>query len=109
MSEQRSRPTMPEGLTYVRTTPEFDAATLPVGLQRRHRVAAGTWGRVRVLEGSVLFVFEDDDPAHGASGSHELVAGDSIDVPPGVAHHVEPRPGCRLAVEFWAPTGGGGN
>lgn len=60
--------------------------------------AAGVWGRLRVLEGEVRFVFEDE-PAT----SHDLGAGATIVIPPDVAHRVEPAVGCRFVVEFHAP------
>jgi tellurite resistance-related uncharacterized protein len=101
-------PKMPDGLTFVRVTPEFTSDTLPAGLRRAHRVAPGAWGRLRVLEGTVRFVFENADSEHGAAGTHELAQDESIDIPPDVPHRVEPMSGCRLTVEFWAPTGGGG-
>ena len=91
-------PEMPAGLALVRQTPEFNDRTTPAGLRRAHRVAAGVWGRLRVLEGAVRFVFEDE-PAT----SHDLGAGATIVIPPDVAHRVEPAAGCRFVVEFHAP------
>lgn len=89
---------MPGGLTHVRTTSEFTEVTVPAGLFAAHRVAAGVWGRLRVLEGSVCFVFEDP-PA----SSFDVTAGDTLDIPPAVAHRVAPAPGARFVVEFHAP------
>lgn len=88
---------LPGGLTLQRTTAVFDASTVPPGLLREHRIAAGVWGVVRVREGSLHFVWEvaDADPA-----TVELSAGDAIVVPPEVPHRVELGPGARFAVEF---------
>lgn len=91
-------PQMPAGLRLARTTPEFTDATTPAGLRRAHRVAPGLWGQLQVREGGVRFVFEDP-PA----SIHDLVAGDAIDIPPGIAHRVEPGLGCRFVVEFHEP------
>lgn len=93
---------MPDRLVLVRTTPELTDTTVPAGLRRAHRVATGVWGRLRVLDGDVRFVFEGT-PAT----AHELRAGDSIDIPPGLAHHVEPGTDSRFLVEFHAPIDGG--
>jgi tellurite resistance-related uncharacterized protein len=91
------RPTMPLGLTLVRTTPEFGSDTVPAGLLRSHQVAAGLWGRLRVLAGEVRFVFACDPPA-----VQDLHAGDHVDIPPETPHHVEPRADSRFIVEFYA-------
>jgi ferredoxin len=93
-------PRLPDGLRLVRTTPEFTATTTPAGLRAAHRVAAGVWGRLRVLEGRVRFVFEGPPPS-----ARELIAGEAIDIPPDTAHHVEPAAGCRFVVEFHADRG----
>jgi tellurite resistance-related uncharacterized protein len=37
---------LPDGLVLDRTTDEFDEHTVPAGLLRDHRVAAGVWGRL---------------------------------------------------------------
>ncbi len=92
---------MPDGLRLARTTAEFTDTTTPAGLRRAHRVAPGLWGRLRVLEGSVRFIFE-----HPPATSHDLVAGDTFDIPPDTAHRVEPGPGCRFVVEFHEPQPG---
>jgi len=87
-------PHLPEGVEWVRTTPEFTASTVPAGLLRAHRVAPGAWGVLRVLEGTVTFVEEESGVAH------PLTAGESVVIPPEVPHHVEPGPDARFVVEF---------
>jgi tellurite resistance-related uncharacterized protein len=87
---------MPPGLALTRTTPEFDATTVPRALLAAHTVAADVWGRLCVRAGCVRFVFEADP-----SSSVELSAGQHIDIPPGEAHRVEPLRGARFVVEFY--------
>ena len=89
---------MPSGLSRVRTTPEFTDATVPGGLLSTHRIAEGVWGRLSVRAGELRFVFEDD-----VSARHDLWAGDTVDIPPGVPHRVEPGPDARFVVEFYRP------
>lgn len=87
---------LPPGLMLRRTTDVFTDTTVPAGLLRAHRVAQGVWGRLVVLEGRLRFVWdvaEFGDPL-------ELVAGDSVVIPPDTPHRVEPRAGCRFVVEF---------
>lgn len=85
---------LPEGLELVRVTDRFDARTVPAGLLRAHRVAAGVWGELCVLEGEVGFVFE-------ASGARRVVrAGGNQVIPPAEPHHVEPSDGASFEVRF---------
>ena len=88
-------PVMPAQMALVRTTPRFGSDTVPAGLLRAHQVAEGVWGRLRVVSGTVVFVF-DDDPDHPTV----LWSGDHIDIPPQRAHHLEPEPGSQFEVEF---------
>lgn len=85
---------LPAGVAHVRTTPTFDAATVPPGLLRAHQVAEGVWGVLRVLAGTVTFVLE-------ATGDRRtLRAGDHQVIQPLALHHVEPGPDARFEVEF---------
>jgi tellurite resistance-related uncharacterized protein len=89
-------PALPDGVTMYRQTAEFDEHTLPEGLRSRHQLKPGTWGRVVVLEGRLLYVIEREPQLafvltpqlHGI-------------VPPEVPHHVEPRGAVRLRIEFY--------
>lgn len=89
-------PQIPADLAHTRTTAEFTDATVPKALLRAHKVAAHVWARLRVYEGVVRFVFEDPPGT-----AHDVAAGDHLDIPPSVAHRVEPAPGSRFAVEFF--------
>lgn len=87
---------LPPDLTLQRTTPDFDPDTIPAGLRRAHQIAAGVWGLLEVLAGSLRFVWEErDDPPI------DLVAGDSVVIPPETFHHVEPGPDVRFHVSFY--------
>ncbi|WP_088319426.1 DUF1971 domain-containing protein [Kineosporia sp. R_H_3] len=91
------RPTaLPAGAEHVRTTPDFDAGTVPAGLLRAHRVADGVWGRLVVRAGTVVFRFEDDPDAPVT-----VTAGGHVVIPPGLPHHVEPEGAAAFAVEFY--------
>jgi hemoglobin len=86
---------LPDGVELQRVTPEFGAHTVPAGLLRAHRIAAGAWGLLRVTAGSLRFVFED-----GSREPVDLEAGDALVIAPDVLHHVELGPAGRLVVEF---------
>lgn len=85
---------LPAGVELVRTTPEFEASSVPAGLLRSHRIAERVWGRLRVTRGTLTLVFEDD------ASSVRLHAGDAVVIPPDRPHHVEPGVAARFSVEF---------
>jgi tellurite methyltransferase len=93
------RAELPADLCHVRTAGPFDHAPLPAGLRRDHRVAAGLWARLRVLEGSVRFTMASEPPVDVV-----LRTGDEQPIPPDVLHAVEPGDGARIAADFLGPT-----
>lgn len=95
MTTSAARPSLPEGLQVVRSTPRFDARSTPAGLRSAHQVADGVWGRIRVLAGVVRFVFEPPEAA-----TFELGPGDELAIPPQRPHHVEPDGEALFQVDF---------
>lgn len=87
---------LPDGVGYVRTSPEWTEETLPSGLRRDHRLAAGTWGRLTVHHGRVRFV------APGPPAVDEvLVSGSTRGIPPTAVHHVDPLGPIHLTIDFF--------
>ena len=78
-----------------KVTPVFDAHTLPEGLQKAHRTAAGVWGMIRVLEGRLRYVIEET--------AEETIL--TVDQPglvlPQQYHHVQALGPVRMQVEFY--------
>jgi tellurite resistance-related uncharacterized protein len=68
---------------------------VPAGLLRAHRLPAGTWGRLRILEGSVDFWIGTD-----VAVEHHLDAGQTQPIPPEVSHEVRTKGPVRLTVDF---------
>lgn len=91
------RAELPDGLVVVRTAGPFDEVTLPAGLRRHHRVASGTWGLLRVLEGCARFTMQSDTPI-----DRDLYAGDVQPIPPEVLHAVALSDGS-VEVDFLVP------
>lgn len=89
------RAELPAELVVARTPGPFDARTLPSALRRDHRVAAGTWGVLRVVEGGIGFVMATVPPIDVS-----LVAGDRQPIPPGVPHHLVGDGPFLVAVDF---------
>ena len=86
---------LPQGLGVVRTTAEWDEQSVPAALRRAHRVAAGTWGRIRVLDGRLQFRCATIPPIDVVVG-----AGESQAIPPEVEHEVAPVGSVRFCVDF---------
>ena len=92
-------PELPAGAELVRVTETFDEGTVPRGLLRAHRVAAGTWGRLVVERGCLCFVWEDDGSiVELATGEHQVI-------PPDTPHRVRITESVRFAVEFYTAVG----
>ena len=92
------RAELPADLRLVRQAGPFDADSLPAGLRRDHRVAEGTWGCLRVLEGEVDLRLDTDPPL-----ARHLTEGEAQPLPPGVIHAVTVVGPVRLVVDFLAP------
>lgn len=86
---------LPDGLHVVRVAGPFDATTIPVALQRAHRVADRTWGRLNVSEGSLELTV--DGPARSTV---VLSAGEHQPIPPGVEHSVQVIGPVRFTLDF---------
>ena len=90
--------TLPPGLELARVTPELDQTTVPAGLLSAHEVAAKVWCVLRVIEGVVTFVFEEETqrPRQVTAGEHQVI-------PPQRLHHLEIRSHAKFVVEFHRP------
>ncbi|MBV6325453.1 DUF1971 domain-containing protein [Duganella violaceipulchra] len=51
---------LPEGVAHYKSSPVFTEETVPAALQRSHTTAEGTWGRITILEGSLLYRITDE-------------------------------------------------
>ncbi len=96
------RAEVPDGLRWVRTSAVWDERTMPAGLRRAHRVAAGTWGRIVVHAGRLRFA-----AATTPTIDVELEPGSAQAIPPEVLHEVTPLGAVRFSVEFFAVDGAG--
>ena len=86
---------MTDAVQPYRTTPVFDADTLPAALRRAHHTKAGVWGRISVLSGALRYVV-------ALSGDATVLrAGDSVIVQPEQRHHVEPLAAMQMQIAFY--------
>lgn len=85
---------LPDNAIDARRTPMFDLDTLPPPLARVHR--ATVWATLHVLEGSVRYT----DLEGGDRRDVRVEAGDSLNIAPGVGHHIDPSTDARFFVQF---------
>ena len=76
----------PDDVVAYRRTPIFDAATTPAALQGEHNTKAGVWGRIQVLEGTLLY--RVTDPRREAAERLLTPAEPPGVVEPEIKHHV---------------------
>lgn len=87
---------MPEGAARYGGTPEFSEGSIPASLLRSHRTKAGTWAKIVVLEGRLLYrILEPGIEVIELSPERPGI------VEPEVPHEVETRGPVRFRVEFW--------
>ena len=76
-------------------SPIFDENSLPDKLRNEHSTKEGTWGLLRVLEGTVELVFVDPP-------SRYVVTVDKpAPIPPGEPHFVRLAGPVKMQVEFY--------
>ena len=90
-----ARGALPAHATAYRTIGPFDARTLPKGLRAEHRLKPGAWGLIEITEGSLRFVWDDDQ-----GGIEEIAAPAELVVPPEAPHHVEGDGPFVLTITF---------
>lgn len=76
-----------------RTTTAFDEVSLPAALLRDHSLKAGSWGLIRVEEGSIQY--------HEGDISKVIVPGMPTVIPPISAHHLALTGPVKLKIEFY--------
>lgn len=89
---------LPKGLIEGRRTPRFDHANLPEPLAAAHRTTV--WAELIVESGSVRYTNLDE----AASDVH-IDSPDSIVIPPGQNHQIEPSTDAVFFVQFYRPPG----
>jgi len=89
------RAELPNGLRLVRSSPEWDEHTIPAGLRRTHRLAAGTWGRIEVRDGQLRFTARTEPPLDLVLGHGSTQA-----IPPEIEHDVQPLGTVRFSIQF---------
>jgi len=87
---------LPKDAASYKKTPEFTEDTIPAGLLKAHQTKAGTWGKINVTEGKLLYRILE--PEH-----EEILLSKSLFgvVEPTILHEVESQGAVRFHVEFF--------
>lgn len=87
---------LPKGVVQYKKTPIFTQDTIPAGLLKSHSTKAGTWGKICIIQGKLLYTIEDEQYE-----TTQLSAERFGVVEPEVLHHVKPVGDVEFFVEFY--------
>lgn len=82
-------------LTPYRSTPLFDADTLPKALRNRHNTKAGVWGLIQVIEGALKLTYVDPPSEVMLDPSRPSL------ILPEQVHFVTPVGAMKMRVDFY--------
>jgi tellurite resistance-related uncharacterized protein len=88
---------IPDTVAHYKSTAVFTEATTPAALQRTHTTAIGVWGRITILEGSLLYRITD---ARVAPEEVLLTPEQAGVVEPQIEHEVQLVGPVRFQVDF---------
>ena len=86
---------MPPDLVPSGSTPMFTEQTIPDGLLKEHKLAEGTWGSLRVLEGRIRFTDLETDE------ERLIAAPDDVTIHPGALHQVSTEGPVQFRIDFF--------
>ena len=87
---------LPEGVEAYARSPVFSAESIPENLRKSHRTQQGTWAKIVILEGRLLYRILEPDIQE-----FELSPDCSGVVQPQVPHEVEAVGDVQFYVEFY--------
>lgn len=90
---------LPSNVQVYKRTPDFTEATVPAGLLKFHQTKDGTWGRIQVTAGALLYRILEP-----TLEEHVLTPGQPGIVEPQVLHEVSPQGAVQFYVEFLQAT-----
>ncbi|MFT7653960.1 MAG: tellurite resistance-related uncharacterized protein [Limisphaerales bacterium] len=86
---------IPEQCSSYKKTAVFSEASVPGGLLKAHKTKTGTWGKIVILEGQLLYrILEPILEEHLLDADHPGV------VEPEVLHEVKPEGKVSFYVDF---------
>ncbi|NOX51040.1 MAG: DUF1971 domain-containing protein [Gammaproteobacteria bacterium] len=86
---------LPSSVVSYKKTPTFSQDTIPAGILKAHQTKAGTWGKIVILEGELLYRILEP------SVEEVSLCTDTFGVvEPQILHQVEPLGKVSFYVEF---------
>lgn len=90
--------TFPENLTFVRSTPTFEEDSIPKGLQRSHNTKKGTWAKIVIESGELIYSIDEGEFA----GQSFILTTERFGVvEPQISHAVRAEKPVRFRVDFY--------
>jgi len=87
---------LPVSASSYKSTPEFTEESVPAGLLKAHQTKEGTWGKIHVSEGELLYRILEPEL------EEVLLSNETFGVvEPTILHEVEPKGKVRFHVEFF--------
>ena len=86
---------LPENMNVYKRTPEYNEETIPAGLLKAHTTKEGTWGKICISKGKLIYIIETQPQE-----TIELTPNKYGVVEPQVPHHVKPSGKVEFHVEF---------
>tara|TARA_B100001971_G_scaffold84647_1_gene78065 strand:+ start:178333 stop:178614 length:282 start_codon:yes stop_codon:yes gene_type:complete len=86
---------LPNNVQVYKQTPTFNQDTVPIGLLKAHTTKAGTWGKICINKGKLLYTIEAEPYE-----SIELSPSTYGVVEPEIPHHIKPIGEVEFYVEF---------
>ena len=88
---------LPDDVRCYKRIGPFRGDEIPQGLLREHRLKEGVWGRMKLLDGSLRFIWDD-----GSGEVAQLDSPDFVIVPPIIPHHLENTEDAQISIEFFS-------
>lgn len=90
-----TQPVLPSDVIAYSTTPDFTQDTVPDKLLSRHNTKPGVWGKLKILDGDLVYVIDDLGDLR-----LPLQAGETGVIVPQQYHHLELTGPVRFRVTF---------
>lgn len=87
---------LPESVSSYSKSPEFTEETVPAALLKAHQTKGGTWGKINVSEGRLIYRILEPEVEEILLSSEVYGV-----VEPTILHEVEPDGKVRFHIEFF--------
>ena len=87
---------LPKNASPYKRTPEFNQDTVPKGLLKSHNTKAGTWAKIVILDGQLLYRILQPETEEIVLDKNRFGV-----VEPEILHEIEPIKMVRFYVEFY--------